>query len=110
GKPSPGSDHPSIAAQDRCRAMQHLGDGARAAPAVASPAARFRAASPARRGAEAPMSKILVLVTLLVAIIAAAASGRAEEGVGNTAPGDTHLLPEGDAFALYDRGFFHLRR
>lgn len=56
------------------------------------------------------MAKIKVLVTLLVAIVAATASSRAEEGVGNTAPGDVYFLPEGDAFALYDRGFFYLRR
>ncbi|MBX6369508.1 MAG: tetratricopeptide repeat protein [Rhodospirillales bacterium] len=56
------------------------------------------------------MSKIRVLVMLLVAIVAVAASGRAQEGAGNTAPSQMYLLPEGDAFALYDRGFFYLRR
>lgn len=48
----------------------------------------------------------LLVVALLM--IGALTPGRAQE-VGSTAPPDVYFLPEGDAFALYDRGFGFLR-
>ena len=51
-----------------------------------------------------------VLLAMALLVIGAADSGRAQEGVGSTARPDIYLLPEGDAFALYDRGFGFLRR
>jgi tol-pal system protein YbgF len=54
------------------------------------------------------MAKIELLLAAVL-VLGALAPVRAQEA-GSTAPPDAYLLPEGDAFALYDRGFGALRR
>jgi tol-pal system protein YbgF len=51
-----------------------------------------------------------VLLAAALLMIGTAGPGAAEEGIGSTTPPDAYLLPEGDAFPLYDRGFGSLRR
>jgi tol-pal system protein YbgF len=51
-----------------------------------------------------------MLLVAAVLMIGVSGPGNADDQVGSTAPPDMYLLPEGDAFALYDRGFGSLRR
>jgi tol-pal system protein YbgF len=54
------------------------------------------------------MAKLELIVAALL-MIGALMPALAQD-VGSTAPPDAYLLPEGDAFALYDRGFGLLRQ
>ena len=49
------------------------------------------------------------LIAAVLLLMVGSGPGAAQDA-GSTTPPDARLLPEGDAFALYDRGFGSLRR